>query len=277
MPSRPLPFLELPYFNGLGGFTPDGREYAIYLKPGSTTPAPWSNVMASRDFGTMVTESGLGCTWRGNSQIEPADSVAQRSGQRSAIGSDLSARRRERRGLDADPASDPRKGCVPGAPRPRLHRLRAQQPRHRPGADGVRAGGGGRLGRSGEDLPAAAAQRFRTAAPADRRVFRRMGARLGPRRSAGARPDGFRSAFRRDSGDANTGTAATRAIRRLPRPARARPRIPATARCSWDATTRLPSPPRWSARAWTIAPARASIPRRLFSFPSRSNRDTRWK
>jgi len=31
--SRPLPFLELPYFNGLGGFTPDGREYAIYLKP----------------------------------------------------------------------------------------------------------------------------------------------------------------------------------------------------------------------------------------------------
>jgi cyclic beta-1,2-glucan synthetase len=69
VPSRPLPFLELPYFNGLGGFTQDGREYAIYLKPGSTTPAPWSNVMASRDFGTIVTESGLGCTWRGNSQM----------------------------------------------------------------------------------------------------------------------------------------------------------------------------------------------------------------
>src|SRR5262249_17981589 len=29
-PSPPLPFLELPYFNGLGGFTHDGREYAIY-------------------------------------------------------------------------------------------------------------------------------------------------------------------------------------------------------------------------------------------------------
>ncbi|HVV44667.1 MAG TPA: hypothetical protein VHC72_05660, partial [Bryobacteraceae bacterium] len=27
-PSAPLPFLELPYFNGLGGFTRDGREYA---------------------------------------------------------------------------------------------------------------------------------------------------------------------------------------------------------------------------------------------------------
>jgi cellobiose phosphorylase len=69
VPSPPLPFLQLPYFNGLGGFTQDGREYAIYLKPGSTTPAPWANVMANRDFGTMVTESGLGCTWSGNSQL----------------------------------------------------------------------------------------------------------------------------------------------------------------------------------------------------------------
>ena len=67
-PSPPLPFLELPYFNGLGGFTPDGRDYAIYLKPGSQTPAPWVNVMASPHFGTLVSESGLGFTWQGNSQ-----------------------------------------------------------------------------------------------------------------------------------------------------------------------------------------------------------------
>jgi cyclic beta-1,2-glucan synthetase len=67
-PSLPLPFLELPYFNGVGGFTPDGREYAIYLPPGSKTPAPWINVMAHATFGTMVTDSGLGCTWYGNSQ-----------------------------------------------------------------------------------------------------------------------------------------------------------------------------------------------------------------
>ena len=67
-PSAPLPFLELPYFNGLGGFTQDGREYAIYLKPGVTTPAPWVNVMANAGFGTMVGESGLGFTWAGNSQ-----------------------------------------------------------------------------------------------------------------------------------------------------------------------------------------------------------------
>jgi cyclic beta-1,2-glucan synthetase len=67
-PSQPLPFLELPYFNGLGGFTPDGREYAIYLKPGALTPMPWVNVMAHATFGAMVGESGLGFTWYGNSQ-----------------------------------------------------------------------------------------------------------------------------------------------------------------------------------------------------------------
>ena len=67
-PSPQLPFLELPYFNGLGGFTADAHEYAIYLGPGSRTPAPWGNVMANSKFGTMVTESGLGYTWSGNSQ-----------------------------------------------------------------------------------------------------------------------------------------------------------------------------------------------------------------
>ena len=65
---QPLPFLELPYFNGIGGFTADAREYAIYLKPDTNTPAPWINVMANKNFGTAVSESGLGVTWRGNSQ-----------------------------------------------------------------------------------------------------------------------------------------------------------------------------------------------------------------
>jgi cyclic beta-1,2-glucan synthetase len=66
--SRSLPFLELPYFNGLGGFTQDGKEYATYLKPGSNTPSAWVNVMANPKFGAMVSEAGLGCTWNGNSQ-----------------------------------------------------------------------------------------------------------------------------------------------------------------------------------------------------------------
>ncbi|MEP6672979.1 MAG: glycosyl hydrolase family 65 protein, partial [Chthoniobacter sp.] len=67
-PSRPLPFMELDYFNGLGGFTKDGREYSIYLGPETQTPAPWVNVMANPNFGTLVSESGSGFTWYGNSQ-----------------------------------------------------------------------------------------------------------------------------------------------------------------------------------------------------------------
>lgn len=66
--SAPLPFLELPYFNGFGGFTADGREYAIYLGPNAVTPLPWLNVMANPVFGAMVSESGSGCCWYGNSQ-----------------------------------------------------------------------------------------------------------------------------------------------------------------------------------------------------------------
>ncbi len=66
--SRPLPFIELPYFNGLGGYTQDGHEYVIYLGPHTATPAPWINVIANPQFGTLVSESGLGCTWYGNSQ-----------------------------------------------------------------------------------------------------------------------------------------------------------------------------------------------------------------
>jgi len=67
-PSAQLPFMELPYFNSLGGFTKDGREYAIYLGPDTHTPAPWINVIANPNFGTIVSETGAGCTWFGNSQ-----------------------------------------------------------------------------------------------------------------------------------------------------------------------------------------------------------------
>jgi cyclic beta-1,2-glucan synthetase len=67
-PSVPLPFMELHYFNSLGGFTQDGREYAIYLGPGTNTPAPWVNVIANPVFGTLISETGSGFTWFGNSQ-----------------------------------------------------------------------------------------------------------------------------------------------------------------------------------------------------------------
>ena len=67
--SLPLPFEELRYHNGRGGFTEDGREYAIYLGVGEHTPLPWSNVLANRNFGALVTEGGMGTCWSRNSQM----------------------------------------------------------------------------------------------------------------------------------------------------------------------------------------------------------------
>lgn len=67
-PSKPLPFLELSYFNGHGGYTSDGRSYVIYLGANTNTPAPWINVLANPHFGTLVSEAGIGCSWYGNSQ-----------------------------------------------------------------------------------------------------------------------------------------------------------------------------------------------------------------
>jgi cyclic beta-1,2-glucan synthetase len=53
--------------NGLGGFTPDGREYVIHLKPGQHPPHPWVNVIANPQFGFLVSEAGSGPTWAENS------------------------------------------------------------------------------------------------------------------------------------------------------------------------------------------------------------------
>jgi len=78
---------DLLFANGVGGFTPDGREYCVLVpgpattrpeqdgQPTSTagasprlTPAPWINVVANPNFGFVVSESGAGFTWSQNSQ-----------------------------------------------------------------------------------------------------------------------------------------------------------------------------------------------------------------
>ncbi len=65
-PSVELPKRDLIFFNGLGGFTRDGHEYVITLNPGDTTPAPWVNVLANPNFGTLISESGGSYTWSEN-------------------------------------------------------------------------------------------------------------------------------------------------------------------------------------------------------------------
>ncbi len=64
--EAPLPRHDLMFYNGLGGFTPDGREYVITTAKGQKTPAPWVNVLANPFFGTIISESGPACTWSEN-------------------------------------------------------------------------------------------------------------------------------------------------------------------------------------------------------------------
>ena len=68
-PALPAPQeapAELLFNNGLGGFTPDGKEYVIILNESSATPAPWSNVLAGPEFGCVISESGQSYTWSEN-------------------------------------------------------------------------------------------------------------------------------------------------------------------------------------------------------------------
>ncbi|PYM57202.1 MAG: hypothetical protein DMD79_20530, partial [Candidatus Rokuibacteriota bacterium] len=64
----PPPRPEFEFFNGLGGFVDDGREYVTVLGEGQWTPAPWINVIANPAFGFQVSESGAGYTWSLNSR-----------------------------------------------------------------------------------------------------------------------------------------------------------------------------------------------------------------
>jgi cyclic beta-1,2-glucan synthetase len=70
--TAPLPTAQ--FFNGLGGFIDNGREYEVVLTEGLRTPEPWVNVIANENFGFLVSESGSGFTWSVNShenQITP--------------------------------------------------------------------------------------------------------------------------------------------------------------------------------------------------------------
>ncbi|HDL7055454.1 TPA: glycosyl transferase [Yersinia enterocolitica] len=77
---------NLEFFNGLGGFAQQGREYVTCLNDGENTPAPWINVIANQAFGFQVSVSGSGYTWAENSrenQITPwlNDPVIDSSGE----------------------------------------------------------------------------------------------------------------------------------------------------------------------------------------------------
>ncbi len=59
--ARPPPGLL--FFNGTGGFSPDGREYVVAPPAGACPPAPWVNVLANPRFGCVISEAGSTYTW----------------------------------------------------------------------------------------------------------------------------------------------------------------------------------------------------------------------
>lgn len=67
VPGLDLSGGELLFFNGTGGFSPDAKEYVILTGNGRVTPAPWVNVLANENFGTVISENGSAYTWSENS------------------------------------------------------------------------------------------------------------------------------------------------------------------------------------------------------------------
>lgn len=110
-PSAALPRIDLSFFNGLGGFTPDGREYVITTAQEHVTPAPWVNVLANPHFGTVISESGQAYTWSENAhefRLTPwhNDPVSDASGEAFYL-------RDEERGHFWSPTPLPSRGATP--------------------------------------------------------------------------------------------------------------------------------------------------------------------
>ncbi len=106
-----LPRHDLNFFNGIGGFTPDGKEYVITTAHDQVTPAPWVNVLANPHFGTIISESGCAYTWGENAhefRLTPwnNDPVGDSSGEAFYL-------RDEERGHFWSPMPLPRRGVMP--------------------------------------------------------------------------------------------------------------------------------------------------------------------
>ncbi len=65
-PQAPRGTPELDLYNGYGGFAAGAREYVIAPSSAPRTPAPWANILANPQFGTVITETGGMYTWAEN-------------------------------------------------------------------------------------------------------------------------------------------------------------------------------------------------------------------
>ncbi|MFN3591015.1 MAG: GH36-type glycosyl hydrolase domain-containing protein, partial [Thermaurantiacus sp.] len=95
LPELPLPPIEEAHSDG--GFAADGRSYVVDLRAGLPPPAPRANVIANPEFGTIVTEAGLGWTWAlnaGENRLTPwtNDPVADPQSEALYLRDELTAR-----------------------------------------------------------------------------------------------------------------------------------------------------------------------------------------
>ncbi len=65
----PIDMEKLKYYNEYGGFSEDGKEYIIKQNKNMKPPTVWSNIMANKKFGTLVTNNLGGFTWSKNSRL----------------------------------------------------------------------------------------------------------------------------------------------------------------------------------------------------------------
>ena len=252
--APPAPPPDLEFFNGLGGFAADGREYVIVLGPGQSTPAPWINVDRQCRVRLPGRRPRAAATpGRSQQPREPAHALVERSGQRSrpARCSTCATRRRGELWRPTRAADPRRAGALHRAPRPGLQPLRARRARHRARAPAVRA-----ARRSDQDLAPDAAQRLRP---------RRAACRSPPMSNGcSALARGASAPFIVTEIDAATGAMFARNPWNIDlRVARRLRRSRAAADGMDRRPARIPRPQRHARRSRRAAPATRSLSRRV--------------
>ncbi len=59
---------RLEHWNGIGGYEPETGDYVITPEPGASPAAPWSNIVANKQFGFLATDRGAVFSWSRNSR-----------------------------------------------------------------------------------------------------------------------------------------------------------------------------------------------------------------
>ena len=179
----PLEKPSLRLFNGIGGFTADGKDYVIVLDGNRETPLPWVNVIANPAFGTIVSASGSAFTWAENSRenrLTPFwnDPVTDPTGEALFV-------RDDETGDAWSPTPGPMRR-TPSSGRCVIRHARGRDdvPSRRVAGIDHELHGLRRAGGAGQGLAADADQPGPVAAAAERLRLQRMGARTAQRRSA---------------------------------------------------------------------------------------------